>query len=389
MWAIVEDDCRAYMATLADCSIDSIVTDPPYELGFMGRKWDSTGIAFNVDMWRECLRVLKPGGHLITFGGQRTIHRIICAAEDAGFDVRDLGAWQYWSGFPKSLDVSKAIDKLHGAVRDVLRTRQLSDRRGDGSVYGVGHSGNADITAPATDDAKTWQGWGTALKPCLEPWALLRKPFAGTVAANVLEWGTGGINVDGCRYAYGGRAWPGPSGEWGERDNKAGSGVGSGAGAEIYGKRAAVFGSQDAAGRWPANVYVCPKPSTAEREIGCGHLAQASAAELVNRKAGSAGTDNPRAGAGRTSSGRGNTHPTVKPIALMQWLCRLVTPPNGTVLDPFAGSGTTGIAAMREGFSFIGVEMDAAHCEIARCRIRGDAPLLNTMQEDHGAALPW
>lgn len=389
MWAIVEDDCRAYMATLADCSIDSIVTDPPYELGFMGRKWDSTGIAFNVDMWRECLRVLKPGGHLITFGGQRTIHRIICAAEDAGFDVRDLGAWQYWSGFPKSLDVSKAIDKLHGAVRDVLRTRQLSDRRGDGSVYGVGHSGNADITAPATDDAKTWQGWGTALKPCLEPWALLRKPFAGTVAANVLEWGAGGLNVDGCRYAYGDRAWPGPSGEWGERDNKAGSGVGSGAGAEIYGKRAAVFGSQDAAGRWPANVYVCPKPSTAEREIGCGHLAQASAAELVDRKAGSAGMDNPRAGAGRTSNGRGNVHPTVKPIALMQWLCRLVTQPGGTVLDPFAGSGTTGIAAMREGFGFVGIEMDAAHCEIARCRIRGDAPLLNTMREDHGAALPW
>ena len=402
MWAIVEDECRAYMATLADCSIDSIVTDPPYELGFMGRKWDSTGIAFNVDMWRECLRVLKPGGHLITFGGQRTIHRIICAAEDAGFDVRDLGAWQYWSGFPKSLDVSKAIDKAAGAEREVVGMKRHA-RDGDVSSQkwascGAHHvavtGGTSQVgmeTLPATDDAKTWQGWGTALKPCLEPWAMLRKPFAGTVAANVLEWGAGGLNVDGCRYAYGDRAWPGPQDGYGRtaaRSDGTLANVRVGGSVEM-GKDRATADYAHVLGRWPANVYVCPKPSTAEREIGCEHLAKQSAGELVGRKDGSAGMDNPRAGAGRTSSGRGNVHPTVKPIALMQWLCRLVTRPGGTVLDPFAGSGTTGIAAMREGFSFVGVEMDAAHCEIARCRIRGDAPLLNTMQEDHGASLPW
>jgi hypothetical protein len=312
------------------------------------------------------------------------------------------------SGFPKSLDVSKAIDAAAGAERDVPRSVTGDGRGFDpmGALVGGsatsrcvvcrrtrgGQAGNCQCDTqgtPVTDDAKTWQGWGTALKPCLEPWALLRKPLGGrTVAANVLEWGTGGLNVDGCRYAYGDRAWPGPqsdhSSEWNREWSQAAYHPTAPAG-----KSDRSGASAPSAGRWPANVYVCPKPSTAEREIGCGHLAQASAAELVDRKAGSAGMDNPRAGAGRTSNGRGNVHPTVKPIALMQWLCRLVTQPGGTVLDPFAGSGTTGIAAMREGFGFVGIEMDAAHCEIARCRIRGDAPLLNTMREDHGAALPW
>ena len=361
--------------------------------GFMGKAWDGSKIAFDVDMWRECLRVLKPGGHLITFGGQRTIHRIICAAEDAGFDVRDLGAWQYWSGFPKSLDVSKAIDAAAGAEREVVGMKRHA-RDGDVSAQrwascGAHHvavtGGTSQVgleTLPATDDAKTWQGWGTALKPCLEPWALLRKPFKGTVAANVLEWGTGGINVDGCRYAYGDRAWPGPNEEHAGWATTRKNGL-------LYGQANTETNPPSDLGRWPANVYVCPKPSTAEREIGCGHLPQKRGAELVGRNAENKGVNSPRAGAGRTSNGRGNTHPTVKPIALMQWLCRLVTPPGGTVLDPFAGSGTTGIAAMREGFGFVGIEMDAAHCEIARCRIRGDAPLLNTMREDHGAALPW
>lgn len=489
-WKLLHSDCIKAMRAMPDCSVDSIVCDPPYELGFMGKKWDSTGIAFDVAMWAECLRVLKPGGHLVAFGGQRTIHRITSAIEDAGFDVRDLGAWQYWSGFPKSLDVSKAIDAAAGAEREVVGYGDVG-RASNVSPMSMGAHGANDtraITAPATADAKTWQGWGTALKPCLEPWVLCRKPFKGTVAANVLRWGTGGLNIDGCRYAYGDRAWPGPNesldvgpqnatlGAWENEKYRCGScakaaaktpkqstretgastaqspvapttkgragtrreGTSKTATGSLFGPSPAApsasktgasslntaeYGKtptgqsqrgtssttrtatnsttgsqtctscgaattpdsmQSSAGRFPANVYVCPKPSTAEREIGCGHLARATAGELTDRAEGSDGLQSPRAGAGRTSNGRGNTHPTVKPIALMQWLCRLVTPPGGLVLDPFAGSGTTGIAAVREGFGFVGCEMDPAHVVIARARIIGDAPLLNSMNQARG-----
>lgn len=339
---IIIGDCRNGMATLESSSIDSIVTDPPYELGFMGRKWDDSGIAYSVDVWREALRVLKPGGHLLAFGGTRTYHRLACAIEDAGFDIRDSIHWTYGSGFPKSLDVSKAIDRRYNEPSGIVGVgqgeRALIDRK---------------ITAPRTDAAKQWDGWGTALKPSHEPIVVARKPLIGTVAANVLEHGTGALNVDGCRVPG---TVPKPGGK-------------------IRGKRGLFDGREDsaatmqppephAAGRWPPNTVLthahdCQRHKCAE---GCpvpmlGYEAAFFPAFFYHAKA------------GRDERGADNIHPTVKPIGLMQWLCRLVTPPGGTVLDPFSGSGSTGCAAMVEGFSYIGCELSAEYAEIARARI--------------------
>jgi len=196
-------DCMEGMKLLDDNSIDSIVTDPPYEIGFMGKKWDSTGIAYNVDLWKECLRVLKPGGHLLAFGGTRTYHRMTCAIEDAGFEIRDCIQWLYGSGFPKSMDISKAIDKKFGAEREVLNRNPNSRENCNKSntLYQSGTVGKTDyITAPATDQAKKWEGWGTCLKPANEPIVVARKPISEkTIVENVMKWGTGGLNIDGCR----------------------------------------------------------------------------------------------------------------------------------------------------------------------------------------------
>jgi site-specific DNA-methyltransferase (adenine-specific) len=343
-------------------SVDAIVTDPPYGLGFMGKKWDA--LPPGLPWAEECLRVLKPGGHVVAFGGQRTIHRLTCALEDAGFEIRDLVGWLRWQGFPKSLDVSKAIDAAAGAERDViglptgrdgsLRASSVAVPNGRQGGHGYGERWSAAVTAPATDDAKRWNGWGTSLKPCIEPATLARKPLSeGTVAANVLRWGTGALNIDGCRYAYGDEAWPGPGVG---PDTINGRSGGRTTGSEWQGPAFArhaigeTFTAHDL-GRWPANVYACPKASRSEREAGVGHLA--------------------------ADGERFTSHPTVKPVALMRWLCRLVTPPGGTVLDTFTGSGSTGIAALAEGFAFVGVEREAEYIEIARARIRGDAPLLN------------
>ena len=201
--SIIHGDCLEVLMTLEDNSIDSIVTDPPYELGFMGKSWDSTGIAYNVELWKECLRVLKPGGHLLAFGGTRTYHRMACAIEDAGFEIRDCIQWLYGSGFPKSLDVSKAIDKKLGAER---KTVGLKPYTNDGSIRGNSYNKGGyervqlPITAPATPEAKQWEGWGTALKPANEPIVLARKPLSEkTIAENVMKWGTGGLNIEGCR----------------------------------------------------------------------------------------------------------------------------------------------------------------------------------------------
>ena len=236
-------DCLDVLPTLPDASVDSVVTDPPYELGFMGKGWDATGIAYNVTVWRECLRVLKPGGHLLAFGGTRTWHRLACAVEDAGFELRDSIAWLYAQGFPKSLDVSKAIDKAAGAERPSL-----------GVVKGAASSNTASLgefaptyhaTAPATPDAERWQGWGTALKPAFEPVVVARKPLVGTVASNVLAWGTGALNVDGCRIAMGDEKPPTGSGGPNTRTSMAG-GIMHGTGGNIT----------PPAGRWPANVVL-------------------------------------------------------------------------------------------------------------------------------------
>ena len=194
-------DCRDVIASLPSNSLDACVTDPPYELGFMGRKWDASGIAYDKWLWAEVWRVLKPGAHLIAFSGTRTYHRLAVAIEDAGFEIRDQIGWLYGSGFPKSLDVSKAIDKAAGAEREVLgyTANARPNRVGKETKLSGAQTIGGEITAPATDAARQWQGWGTALKPALEPITVARKPLIGTVAENVLAHGTGGINVDGCR----------------------------------------------------------------------------------------------------------------------------------------------------------------------------------------------
>tara|TARA_Y100000593_G_scaffold79425_1_gene147876 strand:- start:613 stop:1632 length:1020 start_codon:yes stop_codon:yes gene_type:complete len=339
--------------------------------------------------------VLKPGGHLVAFGGTRTVHRLACAIEDAGFEIRDSIAWVQWQGFPKSLDVSKAIDRAAGAEREVLSERPAFGIGQNGSAFN-GHSDGAThkITAPATEDARTWEGFGTALKPAHEPAILARKPIVGTVAANVLEHGTGALNIDGTRYAYGDPAWPGPS----DVESH------STAGADHRGLPQQIPGGDrppkdhpdsvryDSAGRWPANLYACPKPSRAEREAGCERLPGRTGAEATDRTEGTAGLESPRAGAGRTADRVKNHHPTVKPLGVMRWLCKLVGGQRGSViLDPFMGSGTTGAAAMLEGFDFIGIEREPEYIQIAEARIRHHLGALfahgvQVIETDEGAA---
>jgi site-specific DNA-methyltransferase (adenine-specific) len=332
-------DCLKRMKDLDDCSIDAVVTDPPYGLAFMGKKWDYD--VPSVEIWQQVLRVLKPGGHLLAFAGTRTQHRMAVRIEDAGFEIRDMIAWVYGSGFPKSLDVSKAIDKAAGAEREVVGHRKKLQSYGAdvNDVYGGGpdKGGMQLITAPTTPAAKQWQGWGTALKPALEPITVARKPLRGTVAANVLEYGTGAINVDACRIGTGGRTC---------RDGKATKP--SDAGWENM--RGHGIASLNA-GRWPANLI---------------HDGSDEVVGLLN--------DAARffycAKASKKDRGEGNNHPTVKPTALMQYLCRLVTPPNGVILDPFMGSGSTAVAAKREKFNFIGIEMQREHFETSKRRVQ-------------------
>ena len=351
---LLKGDCLKTLQQLEDNSIDAVLCDPPYHLqsivkrfsaedakeaqygkdglfqraskGFMGKSWDGGDIAFRTDVWKECYRVLKPGGHLVAFGGTRTIHRITCAIEDSGFEIRDQLNWLYFSGFPKSLNISKAT----------------------------------------SIDAKEWEGWGTALKPAAEPACLARKPIEKglTVAENVVKWGTGGLNIDKSRFAYGDPCWVGPldppKSEHRIRKN-VGFKLSIGNARQDY----------DACnlGRWPANIYQCPKPSRAEKEEGLEHLTSITGAEAVGRKEGSAGVNNPRAGAGRTAAEIKNTHPTVKPIGLFSWLANLICRPGGTILDPFVGSGTTAVSGILEGFDVIGCELTPEYWPIIEGRV--------------------
>ena len=389
---ILHGDCRDVLRTLPDASVDSVVTDPPYELGFMGKKWDRTGVANDVRVWAECLRVLKPGGHLLSFGGTRTWHRMACAVEDAGFEMRDTIAWLYGSGFPKSLDVGKAIDKAAGAEREVVGDSPFAARKPNGSAgvasVGLSASPGATITAPATPDAAKWDGWGTALKPAHEPIVVARKPFPGTVAANVVAHGTGALNIDACRI--------------GTSDTITNHGrrpTTNGWDPRMSGGQEAGQAPGQALGRWPANV-VLDDATAAILDEQSGHTVSTAAAG-VNRRGRSGGimgeVGAPRDGRpeGHADSGGasrffycakaptkerprhddGTAHPTVKPLTLMRWLVRLVTPPGGTILDPFTGSGTTLEAALLEGFHAIGIELEAEYIEIARRRIASDAPL--------------
>ena len=393
-------DCREVMAAMDAESVDAIVSDPPYGLSFMGKGWDH-GVP-GEEFWREALRVAKPGAHLVAFGGTRTYHRLACAIEDAGWEIRDCLMWVYGQGFPKSLDVSKAMDKAAGAERERVCPIAAPAQNGDGtSALGGGWQSDPWVTAPATDLARQWEGWGTALKPAWEPIILARKPLVGTVAANVARYGTGALNVDGCRvgseilpaqvagqarmgtFERGVMLTPERAGRWPAnvvhdgsqmvldlfpvtgpsmaRARNNGPRKGHAKGAD---KAHVAHGHEDSGGS-AARFFYCAKASKRDRDAGLGDLPEATPGQRTERKEGSAGI-NPYAGDRGPAR---NIHPTVKPTDLMRWLVRLVTPPGGVVLDPFMGSGSTGKAAMLERMRFVGIDVTPEYVEIARRRI--------------------
>lgn len=367
---LVCGDCVEVLKSFPDDSFDAVVCDPPYGIGFMGKQWDCEVPG---EEWaRECLRVLKPGGHLIAFAATRTVHRLGVALEDAGFEIRDMIAWVQWQGFPKSLNISKAFDKSAGAEREIIGK---SGRHGGGKLTGASFQVSPvvpNITKPSTDEAQKWHGWGTALKPAFEPAILVRAPFKTSLVENVRTHGTGGLNVDGCRLKAGDPAWLGPNHDHAkEWDTPVSMFMGTPGGQMVGGepRQRVDLSEYRPNGRWPANVYHVPKPSRGEREAGCEDLKSITGAQAVNRKPGSAGMNSPRAGAGATSQTVKNFHPTVKPVGLMRWLVRLVTPPEGVVLDTFAGSGTTLVAAELEGIKAVGIEREPEYCDIVRARV--------------------
>lgn len=436
-------DNRDVLRQLPDNSIDSVVTDPPYALvsivkrfansprnertenvanpygrtgrGFMGCRWDTGEVAFSEEFWSEVLRVLKPGGHVAAFGASRGYHRMACAIEDAGFEIRDSLMWVYGTGFPKSQNVAKFIDQHLGAERTKIRVDASEVR--NPKATGGGRDGMEGATRPwieaalecgyhekdsddaVTPEAQAYHGFGTALKPAFEPIVLARKPLSeGTVAANVLRWGTGALNIDGCRVAS---SEPLVRAAIQRNDNDVyGKGLGAGTQVEPQGRWPANVvhdGSDDVVGAFPSaggqqgrakiggakggsiygkfaeNVTANPEPRG-----DSGSAARFFYSAKASKKDRDEGLDSlppPAAGVGamrdggRESMPRKNTHPTVKPTALMQWLCRLITPPGGTVLDPFMGSGSTGKAAVWEGFKFIGCEREDEYIKIAEARI--------------------
>jgi site-specific DNA-methyltransferase (adenine-specific) len=407
-------DCLDVLRTMPDASVHAIVTDPPYGLadhkpaaivtaltawangdrasvpdgkgGFMGRKWDA--FVPPPAVWDECLRVLKPGGHMLVFSGTRTVDLMGLSIRLAGFEIRDSITWLYGSGFPKSLDVSKAIDKAAGARREVVgksarhvsgkpnqRTAGLNGESTFAETVGMG----AYVTAPATDAAREWSGWGTALKPASEPIIVARKPLTGTVAANVLAHGTGGINVDACRVASDQKLVR-PSVLRNDND--------------VYGQGLGAGVQDEPAGRWPTNV-VLDEHAAAELDAQSGISKDGVAGPKSGGFGGGMFGDGTPDNVGQVGYGGsggasrffpvfkyqakaptkerpkvdGKSHPTVKPLELMRWLVRLVTPPGGTVLDPFAGSGTTGQAAALEGFECVLIEFEADHIPLIEKRL--------------------
>ena len=403
-------NCLKKMKKISDNSIDAVVTDPPYEFGFMGKAWDKSGIAYNPALWKEVLRILKPGGHLLSFGGSRTYHRMACAIEDAGFEIRDQIMWIYGSGFPKSLNIGKAIDKAQGNEREVVGTKQHAKKDFKDNLYAQdpANANNKKIFGygkeELTKGISEWEGWGTALKPAHEPICLARKPVSEkTVAKNVLKYGTGGINIDGCRV----EAMPRKTG------TKPISNDATGSGSTLMGSsknRQAEY-DQDNKGRFPANLihdgspevlaefaktgvskshhnkadiqnkggifggggFRANSPSDAGTPARFFYCAKASKRE---RDAGCKNMDIPEyrwnnSGICQQIKGRkGNFHPTVKPLALMKYLIALITRSGQVVLDPFAGSGSTLIAIKELNRRAIGIEISKEYCDIAVKRIK-------------------
>jgi len=369
MW-LMKGDCLERMKEIPDNSVDSVITDPPYGLSFMGKKWDYD--VPSAEKWAECLRVLKPGGHLLAFSGTRTLHRMAVNIEDAGFEIRDMIAWVYGSGFPKSLDVSKAIDKVAGVERERYELPAFGGMFSDdnGTTYVTTLS-----NTPTTEAAFQWQGWGTALKPALEPITVARKPFECTVAENVLTHGVGAMNIDVCRVGNSGSR-TNSSQPRAERNGFVKGFVG-GTTTKVHDQ-----------GRWPANLIhdgsedVLAAFPDAKGQQGKSNDSQRTQVNCYGATSDTGKEYTPRiesdksaarffycAKSSKKDRGEGNNHPTVKPFDLMAYLCRLVTPPNGVILDPFMGSGSTGKAAVTEGFRFIGIEMDDKYFEIAKNRI--------------------
>lgn len=363
---VINGDCLDILKTMEADSVDSLVTDPPAGISFMGKDWDhhkggrDSWVAWMTEVMRECLRVLKPGAHGLVWALPRTSHWTATALENAGFEVRDVITHLFGTGFPKSLDISKAIDKAAGAKREAVGPK--STYRKPQAPNGWDCTKRAEFeTAPSTDAAKQWSGFGTALKPASEHWVLVRKPLSEkTVAANVLKYGTGGINIDASRI--------------------------------LSNTTNAI-----AQGRFPSNLVLshnedcedqctegcavaeldrqsgrlhAPGSSGGGKTFGSKQAQTAVASKTPSFKdSGGASRFFYCAKASKSDRGTENKHPTVKSSKLMSYLIRLVTPAGGTVLDPFTGSGSTGVAALRNGFKFIGIEQDAAYCEIAQKRL--------------------
>jgi site-specific DNA-methyltransferase (adenine-specific) len=387
-YTVINGNCLDEMKKLPANSVDAIVCDPPYGLEFMGNEWDR-GVP-GKDFWVEALRVAKPGAYLLAFSGTRTYHRLAAAIEDAGWEVRDIVTWVSSKTFPKSLDVSKAIDKAAGAEREVVgysRGVTVEDNQGYGGFArgGVGitqKGADIPVTKAATDEAKKWEGWGTALKPSCEPICMARKPLEGTVAENVQKYGTGGINIDGCRVPMGDEYDPT---KIQRQQNSAGSVKGAFGAAALIGKEIQTY---KPGGRWPANLvhdgsdevvseFPVDKPGKMVRNRTAG-------ARMFNNNGEDTGyetveaLDDPGGSLARffycakiskADRGEMNDHPTVKPTELMRYLVRLVCAKGGTVLDPFMGSGSTGKGALMEGCKFIGIELQEQYCEIAKKRL--------------------
>ena len=416
---IYNEDCLIALSNMTDNSVDSVVTDPPYGLSFMGKKWDYD--VPNVELWREVLRVLKPGGHILVACGTRTQHRMAVNIEDGGFEIRDIISWVYGSGFPKSLNIGKAVDKLQGNKRE---TYLAPIAYPDSDCWGTPNSNKGSKSTiwqkdgdeigkggkvKRTKGTSEWEGWGTALKPAMELWTLARKPLSEkTIAENVLKWGTGGINIDGCRI---------------ETDEKLTGGTNSGSAGIWSSKKIQPIKYEQPQGRFPANFihdgseeviglfpktksgfmkkgtprlmssnpnkntyghfdpdfvendtygdsgsaarfFYAAKASKSERDFGLDKFTEQDTRRYGNRGAGELPKQTPQQAVVNR-----NNHPTVKPLSLMRYLCRLITPPNGICLDPFTGSGTTGIACKLEGFGFIGIEREEEYCKIAEARI--------------------